>query len=166
MKIHSIIRRNRDEVPELYGDRNDLFSLQHDMNQLFDEFFGGLGLMPARGVSEPLAMFSPRLDCSETEKEIKVTAELPGLTEKDVEITLEENTLTIKGEKKAEQEGKTAHSYRIERTYGTFKRVIPLNAKIRDDGVKAGMKNGVLTVTLTKAEPEKSRGQKIQIVAE
>lgn len=166
MKIHSIMRRNRDEVPELYGDRNDLFSLQHDMNQLFDEIFGGTGMIPVRRVTEPLTMFTPRLDCTETEKEIKVTAELPGLTEKDVDITLEENTLTIKGEKKAEQETKTAHSYRLERSYGTFQRVIPLTAKVNAEGVKAGMKNGVLTVTLTKAEPEKARGQKIQIKAE
>lgn len=164
MKIHSIMRR-RDEAPETYGDRNDLFSLQHDMNQLFDEFFGGLGIVPARRVAEPLAMFTPRLDCTETEKEIKVTAELPGLTEKDVEITLEENSLVIKGEKKAEQETKTAQSYRLERSYGSFQRVIPLNGKVNPQDVKAGMKNGVLTVTLTKAEPEKARGQKIEIKA-
>lgn len=164
MKIHSIMRR-RDEAPEAYGDRNDLFSLQHDMNQLFDEFFGGLGIMPARRVVEQPAMFVPRLDCTETEKEIKVTAELPGLTEKDVEITLEENSLVIKGEKKAEQETKTAHSYRLERSYGSFQRVIALNGKVNPQDVKAGMKNGVLTVTLTKTEPEKARGQKIEIKA-
>lgn len=166
MKIHSLIRRGRDEAPVLYDDRNDLFSLQRDVNQLFNEFFGGFEMVPSQRLSEQLASFSPRMDISETDKEIKVTVELPGLTEKDVDISLEDNALTIKGEKKAEQEKKTAHTYRLERSYGAFHRVIPLNNKIKAEAVEAGIKNGLLTVTLPKAEPDKPQGHKIQVKAE
>lgn len=166
MKIHSIIRRNRNQVPAAYEDRNDLFSLQRDVNQLFNEFFGGFEMIPSSRLSEQLATFTPRMDISETDKEIKVTTELPGLTEKDVDITLEDNVLTIKGEKKAEVENKTAQTYRLERSYGAFHRAIPLDAKVNTEGVKAAMKNGVLTVTLPKTEPEKSQEHKIQIKAE
>jgi HSP20 family protein len=165
MKIHSIIRRGGANLPDVYGDRNDVFSLQRDVNRLFGEFFGG-ELMPYRGLVEQVATFTPRMDVSETEKEIKVTTELPGLTEKEVEVTLENDTLTIKGEKKAEQENKTAHSYRIERSFGAFERVIPLNTKVNPEGITAAMKNGILTVVLPKAEPEKAQGHKVQVKAE
>lgn len=165
MRIHSIVRRNR-ENPEAYGDRSDVFSLQQDVNQLFNEFFGWGDVAPVRRIAEPLMAFRPHLDMTETEKEIKVAIELPGLTEKEVSVKLEDNILTIKGEKKAEMENKTAHSYRIERSYGEFERVIPITAKVAPEAIKAVMKNGVLTVTLPKAEPDKAQGHTIQVKAE
>lgn len=166
MNIKSLVRRNREDLPATRRPENDLFSLQRDVNRLFDEFFGDFGLAPFRSLEERLPSFSPRVDVSETDAEVKVTAELPGLDEKDIEVTLEDEALTIKGEKKDEREEKTEQSYHIERTYGSFHRVIPLPAQVETGKVKAGFKKGVLTITLPKTAPQKASGRKIEIRAE
>jgi HSP20 family protein len=106
----------------------------------------------------------PRLDVSETEREIKVTAELPGMDEKDVNVTLEGDVLTLKGEKKAEAEEKGKNFHRVERTYGSFQRVITLPAEVDATKVTAGFKKGVLTVTLAKSPAAQTR--KIEVKPE
>lgn len=166
MTIKNLIRRNKETAPDRRIRGNDLVSLQRDMNSLFDDFFGGFELTPWQRGEDRLMAFSPRVDVAETEREVKITAELPGLDEKHVEVTLDENTVTLKGEKKEEHEDSTASSYHVERSYGSFHRVIPLPVSIRADEAKATFKKGVLTVVLPKAEAEKARSKKVEIKAE
>ena len=100
---------------------------------------------------QPTEGFIPRVDVTEMEKEIRVTAELPGMEEKSVKVELEESALMLSGEKKEEREEKTRHGYRMERRYGSFHRVIPLPARVEMDKAKAEYRNGILTVTIPKA---------------
>ncbi len=95
----------------------------------------------------------PAVNVSETEKEIRVEAELPGLDAKDVDVSLEGAALIIKGEKKFEGEEKKDNFHRIERSYGTFTRAVPLPGKVNPKGIAAKFEKGVLHVTLPKAEP-------------
>jgi HSP20 family protein len=104
----------------------------------------------------------PAVNVSETGKEIAVDAELPGLEAKDVDVSLENGILVITGEKKFEGEEKKDNYHRIERSYGTFTRAVPLPAKVNPKGIKARFEKGVLHVTLPKAEPSQP-AQKIKI---
>jgi HSP20 family protein len=125
-------------------------SLQQEFDRLYNEFFDSA---PWNG-GERLTAFNPRVNVTERATEIEVTAELPGLEEKDLDISLARDVLTIKGEKKREHEEKEANYYRAERVYGSFCRTIGLPAGVVDvDKVEANFKNGVLTITLPK-QPE------------
>lgn len=141
------------------------YSLQREVNQLFDDFFREVDVAPFGFVGGPLKTFSPSIDIKETDEEIIVKAELPGMDEKDVDVNLLEDRLTIKGEKKEEKEDKGSDYHRMERSYGSFNRVIVLPERIDTKKADALFKNGVLTVTLPKAEGAKVKGQKIPIKA-
>jgi len=143
-------------------ERDPFYALQRRMDRLFDDFFNGFGLAP---FGESWGEFSPRMDLSETEKELKVSAELPGLDENDIEVSLTKNTLTIKGEKKKEKEAKGQNYYRMERSYGSFWRSLPLPCEVEGDKVEATFKNGVLTITLPKTEEAQKHTKKISIKA-
>ena len=101
----------------------------------------------------------PSVDVSESDKEIEVTAELPGIDEKDIDISLAEGVLTIRGEKKSEVEKKEKDYYLQERTFGSIERVVPLPDTIDLDSANATFKNGVLTVKLAK-KPEAAAATK------
>ena len=118
------------------------------LSRVFDDF---LGLIPATFIGNELY---PKVDVHEDEKAICVKAELPGLDEKDVEVTLKDNTLTIAGEKKEEKtEGDENKNYwYCERSFGSFSRSIELPEGIKADAVKASFKNGVLEIELPKSE--------------
>ncbi len=103
----------------------------------------------------------PAVNISENEKEVKVKAELPGLDPKDIELSIQNNTLILKGEKKMEEEEKKDNFHRIECSYGSFYRAIPLPSEIDDTKVSAKFKNGVLEVILPKKEG--AQGKKIEI---
>jgi HSP20 family protein len=107
--------------------------------------------------------FMPQVDVNEDEKQIKVTAELPGMDEKDIDVALSGNSLTIKGEKQEETEDKGRNYYRSERRYGSFHRVIPLSAEVDQDKAKADFKNGVLRITLPKTGEARKRRKKIDV---
>jgi HSP20 family protein len=96
----------------------------------------------------------PRLDITETEKNVEVKAELPGLERKDIDITLDRDLLVIKGEKKVEKEEKDRYYHRVERRYGSFCRSVRLPAKVADKKIDATFKDGVLTITLPKVAGE------------
>lgn len=96
----------------------------------------------------------PRLDVTETEKNVEVKAELPGLERKDIDITLDRDLLVIKGEKKEEKEEKDRYYHRVERSYGTFCRSVRLPASVKDEKINATFKDGILTITLPKVETE------------
>lgn len=142
----------------------DLF--QREMNRLFDEFFKGTGLRPLSEDFEYFGRFTPQVNMTEDEKSIVVSAELPGLDEKDIEISLSKDSLTIKGEKKEESEHKGKEAYYMERSYGAFTRVLPLPKEVDTDKAEATFKKGVLTITLPKVEREKESTKKIKIKAD
>ncbi len=134
-----------------------------EMNRLFDNFFKGFDIEP---FERKFAAFSPSVDISETEKEIVISAELPGMEDKDIDVSLSKDTLTIKGEKKEEKEEKAKSYYRMERSFGSFCRTIPLPAEIDSDKVEAEFKKGVLTIKLPKTPEAIKETKKIQIKAE
>lgn len=139
--------------------------LHDDMNRLFDEFFhqyesmfSGLegSLLPWGTVSGTIAADFPRVDVRDTEKELRISAEIPGMTDKDVEVSLSSDTLTLSGEKKEEKVQNEKGWYRMERQYGSFTRVIPLPCEVDGDKADAVFKNGVLTITLPKVTQERA----------
>jgi HSP20 family protein len=141
-------------VPVRRDEENPFYAWQREVDRLFEDFMGSrFGLAPFGGFMERYGAFNPQIDVTENDKEIKVTAELPGLDEKDVEVSLSNGTLTISGEKKAEKEDKAENYYRLERSYGSFQRVIPLSTEVEADKVEAAFKNGVLRITLPKLHP-------------
>ena len=137
--------------------QDPFLTFQQSMNRLFDEFFAGTGLEPFGFSQEAWDAFSPRLDVTETDKEVTVSVELPGLEEKDVDVRLSQNVLTISGQKSREKEEKGHNFLRTERSYGSFKRSIPLPSPVDAGKVDAVFHKGVLTVTLPKVVKEESR---------
>ncbi len=133
-------------------------AFRREVNRLFDNFF----TQPLR-FSDDDGSFSPTVDISETDANIKVKAELPGMDEKNVELLLDENSLTIRGEKKDESE-RTEEGIQIkESSFGRFERIIPLPTEIESERVDAKFKRGVLTVTLPKTEKAKKARKKIPV---
>jgi len=128
-------------------------TLQREVDRLFDDFGRGFGRLSATSF--------PRLDVVETNSEIQLTAELPGLEEKDVDVSLADGALTISGEKKSEIERKDKTSWISERTYGAFQRRVNLPAGVEAKDISAAMAKGVLTITVRK--PEAARPEKIGI---
>jgi HSP20 family protein len=162
--------RDRDRVPVRRKDYDPFRDFQREVNNLFDDFFGSFGkvgdelaLAPRWGTRAIETGFSPRVDVAETDKEVKVSAELPGMDEQDLTVELNEAALTICGEKKAEHEDKGRNWYTKETTYGSFHRVIPLPASVDGASAKARFKKGVLTVTVQKREDEQAQRKAIAI---
>jgi HSP20 family protein len=161
--VPSIWRRTEDSLRR--EDDHPIFHLQREMNRLFDDFSRGFDVAPFSAVGR-FGTFMPSVDVKEDDREITVKAELPGMDEKDIEVLLADNVLTVKGEKKEETEEKEKDYYHMERSYGSFKRVIPLPAGIDAKNISADFKNGVLTVRLPKTEEAAVKGQKIPVKAE
>lgn len=133
------------------------YSVQQEMNRLFDEFRRDFGMRS--NWLEPISEFHAKLDVKDMEDKIEVTAELPGVDAKDVHITINKGNLVLKGEKKSEKEESHKNYYKMERSYGSFCRVIPLPSEVQDDKVEATFKNGILKVTLPK-DKEACKGEK------
>jgi len=143
------------------------FSLfREQINRLFDDFFFGREPAPLRAAEPWYGTFQPSIDVRESEKEITVSAELPGMDEKDIEVLLSGDALTIKGEKKEEKEEKEKNYYRMERRYGSFQRVIPLPVEIDTKKVDASFKKGILHVKLPKTAQAKAAAKKIAVKSE
>ena len=141
------------QVPVKREAQDSILTLYQDIDRMFDNFFRGFGLSR---FDESWGDFSPRIDVSETDQAYNISAELPGLDENNIEVTLEQNALTISGEKKTEKEDKGQNYYRMERSYGSFQRIIPLPSDIEADKIEANFKKGVLNITLPKsAEAQK-----------
>ncbi|HEC80511.1 MAG: Hsp20/alpha crystallin family protein [Candidatus Coatesbacteria bacterium] len=136
----------------------DLTLIQREMNRLFDDFFG-------RGIAEreESDFFSPAVDLSETDDEFRVRAELPGINQEDMNISLVGNTLVIKGEKKQEKEEEKENYHYVERVYGSFRRDIDLPAEIDADKVEAEFKDGILNITIPKSEKGKPKEIEVKV---
>jgi HSP20 family protein len=133
--------------------------LKKEMDRLWQEFFGKSYLPERWEVVE----WAPAVDVSETEDEVIVKADLPGVKPEEIEINLVDNVLTIKGEKKRETEEKKENYYRVERYYGSFMRAIQLPSEVDVEKVKAQYKDGVLKVILPKKPEAKKKLIKVEI---
>lgn len=159
MAVRDLIPRMRSRMPVFRSESmNPLAAFHEEMNRLFDEFwreFDGVGtsLVPSSGF--------PRIEVIETERDLKIEAELPGMEEKDIEVTLRNGVLTIRGERRSESEDK--HRRVSERYYGQFERRIALAAEVEGDKVTASFQKGVLTVTLPKTAREVEDVKRIRI---
>ncbi|MDZ7316023.1 MAG: Hsp20/alpha crystallin family protein [candidate division KSB1 bacterium] len=130
----------------------ELNTLQREMNRMFESFFRDF----EEESGGELAWY-PSIDVKETNDKVEVFAELPGMRKEDIKVSVRDNVLQISGEKKREEEEKDANYHRIERVYGTFSRTITLPAHVEIGKVEAYFKDGVLRLTLPKAEEEKPR---------
>ncbi len=140
------------------GKRTDLDRVRSEWNTLFDRLLGGLP-----GPWREWDLW-PSIDVSETRDKYTVTVELPGVDQDDLDVTLEDDVLIIRGEKKKESEDKDESYHRVERSYGSFTRSLRLPGKVDPEGIKAKFKKGILTLTVPK--PEEERGKKIEIKAD
>ncbi len=138
----------------------ELSSLQNEMNRLFTTFFD----TPTSGNGDaPLRRWIPAMDLVETDEHFVLKADLPGLGEGDVSIEVEDNVLTVSGERKAEHEDKREGYVRVERSYGAFRRSLTLPEGIDPEAVTASFDNGVLEVRIPKPEERKPRRVAIQV---
>jgi HSP20 family protein len=164
MAIRDLIpwsNRGREMTVPRSAEANPFLTLHREMNRLFDNVFRGFDLAPlGNGHFLDPAVRWPNIEVSETDKEVKVTAELPGLEEKDVQVELANGVLAIRGEKKTETEDK--ERLFSERYYGRFERRIPVD-EIEHDKVNASFKSGVLTVTLPKSPAAQQKVKRIAI---
>ncbi len=140
---------------------------QRQMNHLFEDFIGGFPLAGRGGEGEwAPAAFVPRVDVSETDTEVKVSAELPVMDAKDIAVELQEDVLILRGEKKSEQEEKGKNWHRREQTYGSFRRAIELPAGVEAAKAKAQFQKGVLTFTAPKRGGDRVNRKTVPIQAE
>jgi len=167
----------RDLIPRRAGRRGGLMrreaddpfrSLHRQMDRLFDDFLHGFELSPWVGEQWPTlsGTYAPQVDVAEDETHVTVTAELPGMEEKDIDVALAHGNLTLKGEKREEKESKERGYYRSERSYGSFARTIPLPCEVEEDKVSATFKKGVLTITLPKSPEARREVKHIEVKAE
>ncbi len=147
----------------------DLHSeLDRMLDRAFQGFWPGRGTPPAQREAAPQGFLKPRLDVSVTDAEYAVSVELPGVSEKDVSIEVEDHALVISGEKKNENEAKDAEKgwYRVERSYGSFRRMLALPEDANAEGIKAAYKDGILKISIPRVEPKPNEKKRIEISTE
>ena len=135
----------------------NLFSLQEQVNRLFDSTF------PSHRDESTLTAWAPAVDVFETEDELVIKADLPDVAEKDLDVQIENNMLTIRGERKFEQKVKEENYLRMERAYGSFSRSFSLPNTVNTEAIKAEYKDGVLNVTLPKRAESKPKQVKVAV---
>ena len=144
--------------------RDDFAEFQRSMSRMMRDFFEDEpAMLSALDLSEGGGAFVPQLDLQETDNKIILTAELPGLTDKDVEVSMDKQYLTIKGEKKEEKEASDAGRFFTERRFGSFERTVRLPTSIDKDKISAKFDKGLLTVELPKNPEAKKDVKKIPI---
>ena len=149
-------------------------SLRRDIDRLFEDFAGGFWRSPLSrssfdmapfGRGEPSWTTTPAVDVTETDKAYEVTAELPGMEEKNIEVNVANGVLTIKGEKQEEKEEKKKDYYLRERSFGSFQRAFQVPEGVDTDKIAASFKKGLLTVTLPKSAEAQKAAKKIEVKA-
>ncbi len=151
--------RRKTELAPTPAETDPFRALQRRMDHLFDDFASDYRWPFTNGRGAPM----PSIDVSETETEMTIEAEVPGVDEKDIDVTLSDNLLTIKGEKKQEKEEKKKDYHLSERTYGSFSRSMTLPFQADPDKIKAAFKDGVLKISLPKPPEVKAKVKKIAI---
>jgi len=140
-----------------YSPIREMMGLSDRLNRMFEEMSG------FNPDTELTGSWSPAVDASESETAIEIKADLPGMTEKDIDVTVENNTLTIKGERKFENEDKRENYHRIERQYGSFYRSFQLPNTVDVTKINADFKNGILELALPKREETKPKKISINV---
>ena len=143
----------------------DLTRWENEMDRMMENFFGRRGRpwWPERWLRDEMVVRAPALDVFEEKDDIVVKAELPGMAKENIEVNLTDDLLTIKGEKKKEEEVKEENYYRSERSYGSFVRSVELPKAVHADKVKATFKNGVLEIRIPKTEEAKKKEIKVKV---
>ena len=154
----SLVRWN--PARELATFPGDVFSMQREINKMFDNFFRGGAVDDG---SLEASLWSPAVDVAERDDEFQVKVELPGVSKDDVKITMQDNILTIRGEKKQEKESKNSNYHRVERSYGSFQRSFTLPTSVKHDRIEASYKDGILTIALPKAEEAKPKQIEVKV---
>ena len=163
MALKDLVTFGKKDVPVRRESDHPFALFRKEFDDLFDNFFRSFDMQPFEG---RIGAFSPKVDVTENEKEFRISAELPGMDDKDIDVSLQNDMLTIRGEKKEEKEDKGKDYYRMERSYGSFSRTIPLPVEVETDKVDAKFKKGVLTITLPKTEKAVSETKKISVKVE
>ncbi len=168
MSMKNLVPRfGRKPLPARREEADPFRDFQRQMNDLFADFFGGYPLAERGGGPEwAPAAFTPRVDVAETDTEVKVSAELPGMDEKDISVELQDDVLILRGEKKNEQEEKGKNWFRREQSWGAFHRAVELPAGVDAGKAKAQFKKGVLTFTAPKRPEEQARRRAVPIQAD
>ncbi|MGZ9109110.1 MAG: Hsp20/alpha crystallin family protein [Micavibrio sp.] len=160
MALQNLVRFHRpllDTTTENLPTTRGWNDLHREMDRIFDSFFGDVFTRNSTGLS-PL-----NLDIAETDTAYLITAELPGLDQSDIDLTVADGILTLKGEKRQEEESGNKTFHRTERSYGSFKRVLQLPSDADEQAVNATMKNGLLKVEISKNEQAEPTSRKIDI---
>ncbi|HEU5046521.1 MAG TPA: Hsp20/alpha crystallin family protein [Rickettsiales bacterium] len=162
MTVRELLHLGRTPVAVNRGS-NPIVAFQDEVNKLFNEFFGELSFPSWSRATAPALTLAPAVDVSETDKEFKITAELPGLNAKEIQVTTADGYVTIKGEKKEEKKEEKEGYYRQERSYGSFQRVVALPDTANFEKAEASFKNGVLTLTLPKQAGAQAKERKVDV---
>jgi HSP20 family protein len=152
-----------------WGSLAPFFELHREMDRMFDRFLRGFGFpsLFSEGLLAPLhdsgGLLKPRVDIGASDNEYTISVEVPGVSEDDIRVEVADNTLTVTGEKRQEKEEKRRDYYRIERSYGTFRRVLSLPDDAVQDDIKAAFANGVLTITVPRKAAAGKKTREIEI---
>ena len=158
-------------APALFGDWRPFEALRKEVDRLFDDFGDDFWQRPFRSLAggekgwARKFVATPAADVTETDKVYEITAELPGIDQKNIEVNVADGGITIKGEKKEETEEKKKDYYVSERRYGSFERYFGLPEGVDADKIEATFKNGVLKVTLPKTAEAQKPAKKIEVKA-
>ena len=150
-------------IAEAQQTANPFVAFRQEVDKLMDDFFGGFDLRRFTARSD---RFMPQIDVVDTDRELTVSAELPGMDDEDIEVSLTSENLTIRGEKKEETEEKGKDYYRSERSFGSFTRSIPLPLEVDAGKAEASFKKGVLTIRLPKTKQALGGTKKIAVKVE
>lgn len=162
MQLGSLIPRRSSPAARSGGESDPFFSLRREMDRLFDDFTQFWDL-PAMGSSN--GVLSPRVDMAETDEGLEITAELPGIDPKNIELDLSDEVLTLKAEQKTEREEKDEKRryHLVERSHGTFMRRFALPFEPDQDKLEANFDKGVLRITVPRSATAEKRGRKIPV---
>lgn len=147
--------------------RDPFATFRREMDRLFDDFFApaeARSFSPAaQGQAQAQGMIMPSVDVHETDQAYTVTAELPGIDQKDIELSLDDNVLTLRGEKRSERHEEDGGRRYSERSFGRFERSIPFAAEVDADRVEATCENGLLKITLPKNANARDKSRRIEV---
>lgn len=159
------LRRSERDDRALEGFRGDIASLHREMDRLFESLWNDGFSSPVLSADWPRMEVVPQLDVSEDDKSFSVKVDLPGMDEKDVEVTLSDRVLTIRGKKEEDKETKDKDYYRRERSYGSFRRSIEIPSAVDSAKIDASFRKGVLTVHLPKTKEAQEKVKHIAVKA-
>ncbi len=138
----------------------EMMSIQQEMRSLWDRIFG---IETEGPPTRMYGLWAPSIDVYETDSDVRIKVDLPGMTARDIDISIKDHVLSIKGERKQEEEVRDENFYRMERSYGSFRRMIELPVDVKKEQIDATFKEGVLTISLPKAKEAIPKETKIPV---